>query len=222
LRISVVIAVRNGARFIAAALDSVLAQTCAADEILVVDGGSRDDSAAIAGGYERVRVIEQDGAGFAGAWDEGIAAAGGDVLALLDSDDRWTPWKLACQAALLEAEPAKDYVVGRVQHFLEPGVEPHPSFRRSLLDERPIALMPGATLFRRAAFERVGPWATRYAVAADIDWFARAKDVLGPPARVDELVLYKRLHDANLSLYEAGSLNREILQLLRESVERRR
>lgn len=221
--ISAVMAVLDGERFIAQALESMAAQTRPPDEIVVVDGGSTDRSAAIAEAHPNTRVIPQvRTTGFAGAWDEGIAAARGDTIALLDSDDRWLPGKLAAQEAILAADPDVAYVIGRVRHVLEPGYPLPEGFRPELLDADRMAPMPGATLFRRSAYERVGPWATDYTIAADIDWFARAKDLLPPPGRVEALVMRKRVHDTNVSLFKARALNAEIVSLLRESVARRR
>ncbi len=223
LTTSLVMAVRDGARFLALALDSVQAQTRPPDEIVVVDGGSQDDSVAIASSYPHVRVVQQQRqGGFAGAWDEGIALTTGDAVALLDSDDVWAPRKLEWQVAMLDARPELGYVVGKVRHFLEPGFALPASFRPEILEVERVAPMPGAVLVRRAALDAVGPWASSYAIAADIDWFARAKDLLGPPGVVDELVISKRVHDTNLSLFAAQELNVEILALLRESVARRR
>jgi glycosyltransferase involved in cell wall biosynthesis len=224
LTISLVMAVLDGDRFLGQALDSVAAQTRQPDEIIIVDGGSSDRSVAIAESYERVRVIKQqrgDG-GFAGAWDEGIAEATSNTIALLDSDDLWTPDKLARQAAMLEASPELDYVVGMVRHFLEPGYPLPAAFRPEILEVDRLALMPGAVLVRRTALELVGPWATDFTIAADIDWFARAKDQLGAPGIVDARVISKRVHDTNVSLFRAQKLNAEILALLRASVARRR
>ena len=222
--ISLVMALLDGERFVAQALDSVMAQTRRPDEIVVVDGGSTDRSPEIAASYDGVRVIAQRDrtGGFAGAWDEGIAVTTGDAFALLDSDDVWAPGKLERQAALLAGDPGLGYVIGLVRHFLEPGYELPEAVRPEILDVDRIALMPGAALVRRSAYERVGPWATGYTIAADIDWFARAKDILGPPGVVHERVISKRVHDSNVSVVRAQSLNREILSLLRASVERRR
>jgi glycosyltransferase involved in cell wall biosynthesis len=223
MTVSVVMAVLNGERFLPEALDSVFGQTRPPQEVIVVDGGSTDRSVAIAESYGGVRHIPQErSTGFAGAWDEGIADSDGDLVALLDSDDRWTPRKLEAQVALLERKPELDYVIGRVRFFLEPGYEAPASLRTELLAGDRIAPMPGAMLVRRSALQRVGPIATDYTIAADIDWFARAKDLLEPPGVIPEVVLEKRVHDANVSYFRAGALNRELLALLRDSVARKR
>lgn len=86
--ISVIVPCYNGAAFIAQTIESVLRQTCPAFEVIVVDDGSSDDSAAIATGYSpRVRVIRQPNKGEAGARNTGIAAAKGSHLFFLDADD---------------------------------------------------------------------------------------------------------------------------------------
>ena len=95
--VSIVMAVKDGERFIAQGLDSIRAQTYERHETLVVDGASQDRSVEIAQRYSQVRVIPQTGTGFSGAWNEGIEAARGDLIAILDSDDVWEPRKLERQ-----------------------------------------------------------------------------------------------------------------------------
>jgi glycosyltransferase involved in cell wall biosynthesis len=221
MKVSVVIPVLNGARFLRQSLDSVVAQTRPPDEIIVVDGGSTDGSADIARSYQGVRVIAQSGrTGFAGAYDEGFAAAVGDVVAPVDSDDWWTPEKTAIQLRVFDEQPETPYVIGKTRHFLEPGHPMPPGLRPEILDQDRMAPMPGTLMIRRSAFERVGPWGNGFTIAADIDWFARAKDILGPPATVDDVLLFKRFHDDNVTLFRARSLNSELLGLLRQSVSR--
>jgi glycosyltransferase involved in cell wall biosynthesis len=223
MRISLVMAVLDGARFLHQALGSVAAQTRPPDEIVVVDGGSTDGSIEIAQSFPGVRVIPQArSTGFAGAWDEGIAAADGELIALLDSDDQWTLRKLELQEAALARRPEVGHVVGLVRHFLEPGYPMPAGLRPKILGQDRVAHMPGAVLVRRGAYERVGPWGGDYTIAADIDWFARAKDLLPPPVVLDELLILKRFHDTNVSLFKARALNAELLSLLRGSLARRR
>src|SRR5205085_8594587 len=119
--VSVIVAVKNGERFLSQALADIRAQTYPEREVVVVDGRSTDRSAEIARHSPGVRLITQRGDGFAGAWNQGLRAARGDLIAFLDSDDRWLADKLAKQVEALERDQALDYVVARARFFLEPG-----------------------------------------------------------------------------------------------------
>jgi glycosyltransferase involved in cell wall biosynthesis len=221
--VSIVMAVKDGERYIAQALDSVRAQRYRHRETIVVDGGSRDRSAQIAGGYESVRVLPQAGAGFPGAWNEGIAAARGELIAFLDSDDVWEPEKLERQVELLRRRPDVGYVITRARFFLEPGEAVPQSFRPELLAGDHVAHMPSALLARREVFATVGLFSTtEYTISSDIDWFARAKDAPVTMAVVDQPLVHKRVHASNLSSLGARELNREVVGLLRDSVSRKR
>src|SRR5579862_3680719 len=93
--VSVVIPAHNSGRYIAPALDSILAQKHRPIEILVVDDGSTDATAQTVRGYApEVRVIEQRQRGHPAARNAGIRMAAGEFLAFLDHDDLWSPDKL--------------------------------------------------------------------------------------------------------------------------------
>ena len=220
--VSVVMPVKNGEPFLAQAIESVLAQTRPAHEIVVVDGASSDRSAEIARSFPLVRCLAQAGTGFAGAWNEGVQAARGDLLAFIDSDDLWSAEKLEKEVALLERRPEVDYVISRVRFFLEPGHDCPPGFKPELLEGDHVANMPSALMLRRAAFEAVGPFRTDLRIASDIDWFARAKDVPLTLGTVADVLVHKRVHSSNLSYTAAETMNGELLDLLRHSVARRR
>jgi glycosyltransferase involved in cell wall biosynthesis len=224
LRISVVMATKNAARYLHDALDSVAAQTRPADEIVVVDGGSADGTREIASSYPNVRLIDETGSGFASAWNDGMDAARGDAIAFLDSDDRWEPRKLEWQAAALEAAPEAMGAIGHVRFFMGPNQQRPPGFKLELLDGDYVAPMPGALLARRALFERVGRFDTHWAIASDIDWFAKVKDLGCRIEIVPRVVIHKRVHDSNLSYVTATTpvMNQEILKLLRQSIHRQR
>lgn len=220
--VSVVMALRNGARFVAEALDSVLAQRPAVLEVVVVDGGSDDGSPAIAASYPGVRVIGQRGSGFQGAWNEGIEAAHGDLIAIIDSDDLWLEGKLAAQLAALDGPPRRDWCFTHGSFFLEPGHEVPAGFRPELIDsERPLQV-PSAMLVRRSVFERLGGYRDDLEMTADVEWHARVQRALGPPAMVPRALVRKRVHDANLSLTRARRLNTELVALLRQNIHARR
>ena len=106
LRLSVVIPCYNAARFLEETLRSVLAQTYAAHEVIVVDDGSTDESARIAANFgPPVRVLRQTNQGESTVRNRGMAEARGDWVGLLDADDTWEPDKLHCQVDVLRDQP---------------------------------------------------------------------------------------------------------------------
>lgn len=221
--VSVIIAARNAELYLAEAIGSVVQQTWTDHETIVVDGASTDATASIARSFPRVRHVMQDGLGFAAAWNQGIDAAHGDVLAFLDSDDRWAPDKLERQMFRLTRTPRVDAVIGRVRFFVG-HEEPLPSFRRELLGRDHVGHMPGTLLARRSVFDVVGRFGTSWEIASDVDWFARLKDSDVPVAAIPEVVLHKRVHGTNLSYLAARTplVRREILLALKQSADRQR
>jgi len=105
-RCSVIIPTYNRIDTLGRALDSVLAQSTPPGEVLVVDDGSTDDTAEfVARTYPHVILIRQENAGVSAARNAGIKQAGGEWIALLDSDDAWMPNKLALQMNALARAP---------------------------------------------------------------------------------------------------------------------
>lgn len=220
-QVSIVMGTRNASRWLAEALESIRQGGVNDVEIVVVDAASADDTVAIAEGFG-AEVIQQRGTGLFGGWNEGVEAARGELIGFLDSDDRWEPGKLAAQVLVLRERPELDYVIGNVRFFLEPGMPEPPGFRSELLHGERPAPMPGVLLARRRVFERIGPFRTEYGIASDVDWFARLEDAGLHHAVVPEALIHKRVHDSNLSHFQAESMNAEILTLLRDSIARKR
>jgi glycosyltransferase involved in cell wall biosynthesis len=107
--VSVVVPTYNRAYCICRAIDSVRAQTYSNWEVVIVDDGSKDDTAAVIsskyGDDPRVRYIYQANTGVTGARNKGIRESRGDYVAFLDSDDVWKPWKLETQVACFKRFP---------------------------------------------------------------------------------------------------------------------
>jgi glycosyltransferase involved in cell wall biosynthesis len=102
-KVTAIIPVYNGAGYIRRAIESVLSQTQPADELIVVDDGSTDETAAIVWSFgPEVRYLYQPNSGVAAARNKGIKQATSEWIAFLDADDYWEPSKLASQLAFSE------------------------------------------------------------------------------------------------------------------------
>jgi glycosyltransferase involved in cell wall biosynthesis len=167
--ISVVIAAYQAERWIAQALDSILAQTRPADEIVVVDDGSRDGTPDVLDSYcDRVRVIRQENRGAPAAFNRAIRESGGDFIALCGSDDVWESQKLEWQQQAIAAHPDVDVLFGHAKvfgvaerdHARPPagmtGALETSAMRDALFAENFICAP--SVLIRRTLFERLGPF----------------------------------------------------------------
>jgi glycosyltransferase involved in cell wall biosynthesis len=123
--VSVIIIFLNTERFLAEAIDSVLAQSFGDFELLLVDDGSTDSSTEIAKRYAerhefRIRYLEHPGhvnRGMSASRNLGISSAAGDFIAFIDADDVWKPRKLEEQLAILKAHPDVGMVCGTVNYW---------------------------------------------------------------------------------------------------------
>ena len=216
LPVSVVVPVRNGAAFLAAALASVLHQDPPPAVVVVVDDGSTDESAVIAArAGASVRVLSGRFGGAAAARNAGIAAAKGGLLTFIDHDDLWVAGRLARQVEVLHRDPAVDFVLGLTQRVYDEG--------GALIPLGPPGPEPslGAVLVRRAVFERVGPLDEARTFDEDVDWFLRAREAR-VPARLDRTLVQLYRRQANNGTNDRSSDVRAFFEVLRDSIARRR
>jgi len=183
--VSVVIVNYNYGRFLRACIDSVLAQTYRPLEIIAVDDGSTDDSREILQQYrDRCRLIFQENAGQAAGMNAGVAAATGEFIAMLDSDDVWLPHKLERVIPIFRQDPRVGWVRHKFQlvdETLSPQRRVIPVFRGSrpeapdpvLLIERLITAGTSIVI-RRSAAERAFPLFTSDRFRTDGDAFLLA------------------------------------------------
>lgn len=150
--ISVVIPTFNRAYCLARTLDSVLAQTHAELEALIVDDGSTDGTRELIharyGAEPRVRYIHQENGGVAAARNRGIRAARGDFVALLDSDDVWQPWKLELQLRCMQQFPELGMVWTDMEAVDPSGHVFNRAYIRTMYSS--YALFPEGKLFSRS------------------------------------------------------------------------
>jgi glycosyltransferase involved in cell wall biosynthesis len=204
--VSAIIPARDAARFVADAIDSVLAQTYAPVECIVVDDGSTDDTVAIARDRgDQVVVISQPHRGVSAARNRGAEAASGSLLAFLDADDVWLPERVERMVEALATETRPDAVLCATR-VVDSELRPGPELRQeATLDLRSILLCEASLvsassnlLIRKPSFEALGGFDERLSTAADWALLLRLVDD-GRLGYLDEpLTLYRR-HEANMS-----------------------
>ena len=187
-RVSVIIPTYNRGLCVTEAVDSVLGQTLRDFEVIVVDDGSTDDTQVRLAVYgDRIRVIRQVNAGVSAARNVGMAAARGEWIGFLDSDDTWMPEKLERQMADLERHPeavghAVDVAlcgVGGRQLSLWEGRGIGEEFEKSPVRARPledvlgVAFYTQAVLLKREVVERVGGFKVGMQIHEDVEFLAR-------------------------------------------------
>ena len=205
-RISVILPVRDGELYIGAALDSILGQTRAPDEVIVVDDGSTDSTAERVAAYgEAVSMVRQEPRGIGAALNTGLDTAGGDLISFLDSDDVWSRHKLEIQCAALDRDPELDLVFGHVEQFVSPELSADERSKLRAPEGHQAAKMKGTLLARRRAVDRVGLFSTQWRIVDFVDWYARARELGLRERMLDDVVLHRRLHRSNIGRRESGN-----------------
>jgi glycosyltransferase involved in cell wall biosynthesis len=217
-RVSVVMPAYNHERYVAAALDSVVAQTHANLEIIVVDDGSSDSTGAILDDYagrcrtHPITVVHQPNAGAHDAFNHGLALARGDIVALMNSDDLYAPDRIERMIAQLDSRGA-GLGFSSTRFIDDEGrdvdnTDPYAKQLRRAIDEaikapdplyvlvyNNIAISTGNFVFRRALLERVGGFC---AMQVCHDWdFLLASSYVAPLTLVAAPLYFYRLHGSN-------------------------
>jgi len=204
--VSVVVPSFNSAHFLPEALDSVLHQTRPADEIVVVDDGSTDDCRQVVEDFgSRVRYVRQENQGLAGARNTGVRNTDGELIGLLDADDRWAPDYLERMTLLARKEFAAAYYCSArcmdengdpLSEIVGGPALPPEDFYQSLL--RSNFVVPSTVLLRREALLAAGLFDASLRCVEDWELWLR----LGPNepiAGTSECLVHYRQHANSLS-----------------------
>jgi glycosyltransferase involved in cell wall biosynthesis len=220
LKISVIIPVYNGARFIKDSINSVLSQDYGYWECIVVDDGSTDESASIVKEYRQVIYLYQQHRCVAAARNLGVEKSSGEYLAFLDADDIWDPEKLKLQIGFMKDHPEIDYAVTKHSIFLDEELKELPGWVRSERQEsETTAVIPSALLVSKSVFEAVGYFDETYQIGDDSDWFLRAKDAGFRLGVIEKTLLYKRVHNQCLTS-QTEICRKELLKSIKASLHR--
>jgi glycosyltransferase involved in cell wall biosynthesis len=203
--VSVLMPVYNAARYVAEAVESVLAQTFGDFELIVVDDGSTDRSLRILRRFERrdprVRLVSRENRGLVATLNEMIAMARGELLARLDADDVAMPERFEVQVAYLRDHP--DVVcVGTQVHFMDEfgrfKYNLHPEMDHDEIQELALSgscpIGHTSVMMRRGPVVAVGGYRPEMEHAEDVDLWLRLGEV-GRIVNLPDVLVKYRLHE---------------------------
>jgi glycosyltransferase involved in cell wall biosynthesis len=196
---SVIIPVYNGERFIAETIQSVLAQTYKAVEIIVVDDGSSDDTATIVEQYsEQISIcyVRQQNQGPSIARNHGVSLARGDWIAFLDADDVWYANKL---------QTHRDYIIKNPDVVLfwcdMDNIDEHGYARRDskgrdplaqIIFDRPVCPLPSSAVMRKNIFEQTTGFNPVLRCYEDVEYFFRLANAFPAMYMAEKLFAYRK------------------------------
>jgi len=201
--------VYNAGRYLRPAVESILVQTFRDFELVVVDDGSKDDSPAILREYEakdsRIKILSRPNTGIVGALNDGLAAARGEFIARMDSDDLSTPERFEKQVTYLR-EHRECVLVGSQVLLIDPEGAPlspkwDTEYTHEKIDEGHLKghwpLVHPTVMIRREALALVGGYRSKYQYLEDLDLFLRLAEV-GKLASLRDVLLHYRLHPGSI------------------------
>jgi glycosyltransferase involved in cell wall biosynthesis len=225
MKISIITASLNRKEFIGAAIESVLAQNYPDFEHWIIDGGSSDGTLQLLQQYPHLKVHSEPDLGVYDAWNKGIERATGDLIAILNSDDVYTPGTFHSCAKIVAASPSVPVVSGGCQIYRKgrrgEEIEMHRyqdprQYRLSLRNATVGLPIINSRFFRRSLFNELGRFDLAYAVASDREFLLRAS-LAGVQDVCTSEIFYRYLwHPGSLTM-NAG--NRSMLRGLEDGLE---
>ena len=219
--VSVIVPVYNGARFLGEALHSICSQDYEPYEIILVDDGSTDETAVIARSYPSVRYMRQANQGVAVARNVGMTAARGAFLAFQDHDDLMHATRLNTQVGYLLAHPEVGCALCRHEILLPPGMPPPARLVKDSVYGDLGGVEPTSAVVRTALARKIAGFDPAYPPAEVLEWLGRLRDTGVLITVVPEILVTRRIHEANMS-HQSRLLRDNFLRSLKARMDRRR
>ena len=200
--ISIIIPVYNTERYLQESVGSILMQTYKSIEIICIDDGSTDNTPTILKSFEnRIKIItNQKQSGIAYSRNRGIELAQGDFIAFMDADDIAKPGRLEAQLNYLLKNPAVDICFTMMQCFISPELPEDIKQLRYCPPDPQSGITPPTAFIRKTAFERVGLLDEKLVLGEFIDWMARTTNTGLKHEVIDQVLMLRRIHDANIGV----------------------
>ena len=220
--VSTIMPVYNGARYIARAIESILEQEYENIEIVVVDDGSTDDTAAVLKKLtHQISYFYQENSGVAATMNHGVQRAKGDFFSFIDSDDYWLPGKINKQLKILKENPEIDMVFCHVKQFYSPELSREYREKYACPKEPMPGHNSGSLLIRRSSFFKVGLLDGKYEKGAFNDWYMRANTMGLRSIMLPDIFYMRRIHDTNTGILKKDKYV-DYVRMLKAHLERQR
>lgn len=218
LTVTVLICVRDGADYLAEAVRSALEQTEQPLEVLVIDDGSADGSAAV-GEAAGARVVRRPALGLGAARNEGFQRARGSLVVVLDADDLLLPHALAALREAVRAAPAAIGCIGRRVEFVSPEFVEHPAFAEAPVHTTPrCSVLLSGGIWRREV--GLGVAFDTALLTPDLDWINQQRERSALISQIESIVVRRRVHLHNMT--RRADVKASYLAVARAAIERRR
>lgn len=199
--VSIIVPSFNQGRYIRETIDSILAQDYRPLELLVFDGGSKDETVEVLRSYGsrgELRWVSEPDKGVVDAVNKGLAAARGTIQAIQSSDDTYLPGAISSAVAAFEADPQLALVYGDVEYIdatsrLRDRTRLRPWSLEEYVGKRTFIPQPAA-FFTKAAADAAGPWRSEISYAADAEFYLRLA-MRGGVRKLDVLLGRYRYHE---------------------------
>lgn len=200
--VSVMMPTYNGAAYLREAIDSILDQTYASWELIIVDDGSTDETPAILQSYcrqhTRIKAYRIPHGGRGKARNKCLEEASGKYIAVCDSDDISLPNRFKVQVEFLETHPDIGVVSAQMLHFDVHNMPKRlysypetPERIQARFDKGKMGVSNGASMFRRELIDKVGAYSEECLRAQDLEFFLRVNEVSRFASLPHDLLLYR-------------------------------
>ena len=217
-RVSVLIPCYNAGDYLAQAVESVLDQTYQDFEIIVVDDGSTDNTASVAGSFARVRYVYHAHSGIPVTRNLAVSHARGEFITFLDADDLWDKTKLEKQVAYMDSHPDCQLVYAIARNFFGGESETMTPRQKQLLEANMDNYMASCCI-RRSVFETYGGFSENYPCGEDTHWVFRLRAAgVSMSHCIQEPLYLRRIHDSNISLSHSKVEQASMMKLMADAI----
>lgn len=223
-KVSIIISVCNGEKYLHEAIESALDQDYPDKEVIVVNDGSTDKTSHIIKSFgSQIISCYQENRGLGAGRNSGVRVSKGQFLAFLDHDDLWEKTKLTEQIKLWKTFHVQDPLVfSLVKQFICPSLTAEQK-QAVCVNENPLPGYIAGTMFlSRSRFNKIGYFFEENEVGEYIEWYQRAVEMQVPVILLDQVTLFRRVHLDNMGRKREIYNRNYYLKILKKGLDKRR